>query len=135
MSFCHCICNLVFHMLFPSISMAVIDNTCITSVSEYSKSIRLLFKWINVPSYGVLYYFTAQVTYVTLRIPINVQDKVSNTTCLYLFAYWHRFMYFVLLWLFCLRSNSKHKLPLTLFSFIETSHIVKIIFMESAIYK
>ena len=44
LSFCRCICYLVFHMLFPSISMAVIEYTCITSVSEYSKSIRLLFK-------------------------------------------------------------------------------------------
>ena len=44
-------------MLFPSISMAVIDYTCITSVSEYSKSIRLVFKGIEVPSYGVLYDF------------------------------------------------------------------------------
>ena len=34
-SFCLCICYLVFHMLFPSISMAGIDYTCITSVSEY----------------------------------------------------------------------------------------------------
>ena len=42
--FCGCICYLVFHMLFPSISMAVIDYTCITSVSVYSKSVRLLFK-------------------------------------------------------------------------------------------
>ena len=25
LSFCHCICYLVFHMLFPSISMAVIE--------------------------------------------------------------------------------------------------------------
>ena len=40
----HCICYLVFHMLFQSISMAVSYHTCITSVSEYSKSIRLLFK-------------------------------------------------------------------------------------------
>ena len=45
-SFCCCICYLVFHMIFPSISMAVIDSTCIISVSEYSKSIRLPFKWI-----------------------------------------------------------------------------------------
>ena len=46
LSYCSCICYLVFHMLFPSISSAVIDFTCITSVSEYSKSIKLLFKWI-----------------------------------------------------------------------------------------
>ena len=83
MSFCRCICYLVFHMLFPSITLAVIDYTCITSVSEYSKSIRLLFKWIEVPNHGVLHYFTAQVTYVTLGIPLNIQDMVSNTTCLY----------------------------------------------------
>ena len=43
-SFCRCICYLVFLMLFPSIGMAVVDYTCITSTSEYSKSIRLLFK-------------------------------------------------------------------------------------------
>ena len=84
LSFCRCICYLVFHMLFPSISMAVNDYTCITSVSEYSKSIRLLFKWIKVPFYGVLLYFTAQATYATLWIPLNFQDMVSNTTCLYL---------------------------------------------------
>ena len=53
-------------MLFPSISMEVIDYTGITSVGEYSKSIRLQFKLIKVPYYGVLHYFTANVTYVTL---------------------------------------------------------------------
>ena len=53
-------------MLFPSISMVVIDDICITSVRQYSKSIKLLFKWIQVPYYGALHYFTAQVTYVTL---------------------------------------------------------------------
>ena len=86
LSCCRCICYLVFHMLFPSISMAVIEYTCILSGSEFRKSINLLFKLIEVPYYGVLHYFTAQVTYVTLRIPLNVQNKVSNTTCLYLFA-------------------------------------------------
>ena len=70
-------------MLFPRISMAVIDYTYITSVSEYSKSIRLQIKSIEDPYYGVLHNFTAQVTYVTLRIPLNVQDKFSNTTCLH----------------------------------------------------
>ena len=109
--FCGCICYLVFHMLFPSISMAVIGYTCITSVSEYSKSVRLLFKWIKVSYYGVLHYFTAQVTYVTLWIPLNIQDMVSNTTCLYLFASWHRSVYLFLLWLICWGSNSIHKLP------------------------
>ena len=39
-----CIRNLVFPALFPSISMVFIDYMCITSVTEYSKSIRLLFK-------------------------------------------------------------------------------------------
>ena len=73
----------VFHMLFPNTRMAVIDYTCITSFCEYSKSIRLLFKYIKVPYYGVLHYCTAQVTYVTLLIPLNIHDMVSNTTCLY----------------------------------------------------
>ena len=94
LSFCRCICYLVFNMLFPSISMAVIDYTCITSISEYSKSIRLQFKWIKVPYYSVLHHFTAQVTHVTLWIPLNIQDMVSNTTCLYLFACLHRSIYF-----------------------------------------
>ena len=111
LSFCRCICYLVFHMLFPCISMAVIDYLCITSVSDDSKSIRLLFKWIKVPYYGVLHYCPAQVTYVTPWIPLNIQDMVSNTTCLYLFACWHRSMYFFLLWLICWGSDSKHKPP------------------------
>ena len=48
-------------MLFLSISMAAIEYTCITSVSEYSNTIRLLFK--EVPYYGALHYFTAHITY------------------------------------------------------------------------
>ena len=39
-----CIRYLVFPALFMSISMVFIDFTCITSVTEYSKSIRLLLK-------------------------------------------------------------------------------------------
>ena len=39
-----CIRYLVFPALFPSISMVFIDYTCITSVTKYSKSIRLLLK-------------------------------------------------------------------------------------------
>ena len=37
--------------------MAFIDYTCITSVSELSNIIRLLFKCIEVPYYGVFQYF------------------------------------------------------------------------------
>ena len=39
-----CIRDLVFPALFPSISMVFIDYMCITSVTKYSKSIRLLLK-------------------------------------------------------------------------------------------
>ena len=39
-----CICYLVFPALFPSISMVFSDYTCVTSVTEYSNSIRLLLK-------------------------------------------------------------------------------------------
>ena len=39
-----CLCYLVFPALFPSISMVFIDYMCITSVIEYSISIRLLLK-------------------------------------------------------------------------------------------
>ena len=39
-----CIRYLVFHAVYPSISMVFIDYMCITSVTEYCKSIRLLLK-------------------------------------------------------------------------------------------
>ena len=39
-----CIRYLVFPALFMSINMVFIDFTCITSVTEYSESIRLLLK-------------------------------------------------------------------------------------------
>ena len=39
-----CIRYSVFPASFPSIIMVFIDYTCITSVTEYSKSIRLLLK-------------------------------------------------------------------------------------------
>ena len=38
--------------------------------------------------------FQAHVTYVTLKVVLNIQVNVSNKPCLYLFACWHRFMYF-----------------------------------------
>ena len=36
LNYYRCIRYLVFPALFPSISIAFIDNTCITSVTEYS---------------------------------------------------------------------------------------------------
>ena len=74
--------------------MAFIDYTCITSVTEYSKSVRLLlrlFKFFIMVAYTI---FQAHDTYVTLKIALNTQVNVSNKPCLYLFACWHRFMYF-----------------------------------------
>ena len=53
-----CIRYLVFPALFPSISMVCIDYKCITSVTEYSKSTRLLLKWFKVLYYGRLHYFS-----------------------------------------------------------------------------
>ena len=44
LSYYHCIRYLVFPVLFPSISMVFILNTCNTSVTEYSLSIRLPLK-------------------------------------------------------------------------------------------
>ena len=38
--------------------------------------------------------FQAHVTYFTPQIALNFQVNVSNKPCLYLFACWHRFMYF-----------------------------------------
>ena len=44
LSYYRCICYLVFPALFRSISMVFIDYKCITSVTEYSKSVRLVIK-------------------------------------------------------------------------------------------
>ena len=33
--------------------------------------------------------------YVTFKIALNIQVNVSYKACLYLFACWHRFMYFI----------------------------------------
>ena len=44
LSYYRCIRYLVFPALFPSISMVVIDYMCIKSVTDYSKSVRLLLK-------------------------------------------------------------------------------------------
>ena len=44
LSYYLCIRYLVFPALFPSISMVFIDYAYITSVTEYSKSIKLLLK-------------------------------------------------------------------------------------------
>ena len=44
LSYNRCIRYLVRLVLFPSISMVFIDYTCITSVIEYSKSIRMLLE-------------------------------------------------------------------------------------------
>ena len=38
--------------------------------------------------------FQAHVTYVTLKIALNIQANVSNKPCPYLFTCWHKFMYF-----------------------------------------
>ena len=94
LSFYRCIHYLVFHTLFPSISFAVIDYTSITSVSEYSKSIRLLYiyelKFLIMVSYTI---FTTPRHVHYPQNTINVQENVSNTTCEHLFAYWHICMY------------------------------------------
>ena len=44
LSYYRCLRYVVFPSLFPSISMVFIDYTCITSVTEYSKFIRLQLK-------------------------------------------------------------------------------------------
>ena len=53
-----CIRYLVFPAVYPSISMVFIDYMCISSVTEYSKSIRLLLKCFKVLYYGRLHYFS-----------------------------------------------------------------------------
>ena len=44
LSYNRCIRYLVFPALFPSINMVIIEYMCITFVTEYSKSLRLLLK-------------------------------------------------------------------------------------------
>ena len=59
--------------------MAVIDYTCITSVSEHSKSIRLLFKLIEVPYHGVLHYFYSPMLHV-LPSEYHLTFKIRSPT-------------------------------------------------------
>ena len=47
-----CIRYLVFPAVYPSISMVFIDYMCIASVTEYSKSIRLILKLFKVLYHG-----------------------------------------------------------------------------------
>ena len=37
--------------------------------------------------------FQAYVAHVTLEIALNIQANVYNKPCLYLFEWWHRFMF------------------------------------------
>ena len=74
--------------------MLFIDYTCITSVIEYNKSIRLLLTDLNFFIMVPNTIFLTHVTYVTLKIALNIQVNVSNKPSLYLFACWYRFMYF-----------------------------------------
>ena len=86
-SYLCCIRYLVFLVLFPSISMVFIDYTCITSVKEYSKSIRLLLndlKLFIVVAYTI---FQAHATYVTLKIALNSQvTSLTSPVYTYLHA-------------------------------------------------
>ena len=74
--------------------MLFIDYTCITSVIEYSKSIRLLLTDLKFFIMAPNTIFLTHVTYVTLKIALNIQVNASNKPCLYLFTCWYRFMYF-----------------------------------------
>ena len=68
-----CIRYLVFPALFPSISMVFIDYTCITSVTEYSKSITIATKIIKSFFIMVAYtIFQVHVMYVTFKIALNI---------------------------------------------------------------
>ena len=61
---------LTIRVLHPSVNIANLQGC-------YSNKVKFLI----MVSYTI---FTAHVTYITLQIPLNIQDKVSNTTCLYL---------------------------------------------------
>ena len=76
LSYYRCIRYLVFPALFPSV--VVIDYTCITHVTEYSKSVRLLLNELKLLIMVAYTVFKAHVTYVTLIITLNIQAYVSN---------------------------------------------------------
>ena len=78
-----CIRYLVFPALFLSISMVVIDYMCITSVTEYSKSVRLVLKKFKVPYYGHLHYFSGPCYVCYPHNNINTQANVYNKPCLH----------------------------------------------------
>ena len=65
--------------------MVFIDYTCITSVTEYSKSIRLR-RYLNDLKFFIMVaytFFQAHVMYVTFKIALNIQVYVSNKPYLY----------------------------------------------------
>ena len=61
--------------------MVFIENTCITSFTEYSKSIRLLLKRLKFFIMVTYTIFQAHVMYVTFIIALNIQVNVSNKPC------------------------------------------------------
>ena len=72
-------------MLFQSTSIAVIDSMCITSVSEYTKSIRLL---LNVLKFLIIVSYTfLQPRLHTLLSEYHLMFKIRFATrpaCTYL---------------------------------------------------
>ena len=72
LSYYRCIRYLVFPALFPNISMVFIDYTCITSVTGYSKSIRLLLYDLKVFIMVAYTIFQVHVMYVTFKIALNI---------------------------------------------------------------
>ena len=67
-----CIRYLVFPALFPSISMVFIDYTCITSVTEYSKSKCCCLNDLKFFSMVVYTVLQVQVMYDTFKIALNI---------------------------------------------------------------
>ena len=66
--------------------MVVIDDMYITSITKYSKFIRLLLidiKFLIMVAYII---FEANVTYVTLKKAFKIQVNASNKPCSSLFA-------------------------------------------------
>ena len=74
--------------------MVYIDYTVLhllqNIVNHYSGYLNDL-KFFIMVAYTI---FQAHVMYVTFKIALNIQVNVSNKPSLYLFACWHRFMYF-----------------------------------------
>ena len=81
LSYYRCLRYLVLPALFPSISMVFNDYTCIKSVTEFCKYIRLLLKSFSVLYHGRLHYFSGPCYVCYPQFSLSILVNVSNKPC------------------------------------------------------